>query len=266
MSTKLWWYVARASGLTAWALLAASVLWGLLLSTRTLGSKPKPAWLSDLHRFLGALAVVFTLVHMLALVADSYAHFGLAELLIPLASKWHPGPVAWGITALYGLVAVEATSVLKRHLSNRLWRAVHLSSLPLYLVATLHLLTAGTDTGHPWVRLAVLGVTLLTLFLVLVRILAPRRAPRTRSRSRTTAVAARTNSVPQGGNDHEEGNSDHRRRGGLARDRLGRPGDGLLRGPHRPQRGEGNDPVCEERTGDRPEGEPVGDPVTAGHS
>ena len=40
MNQHLWWYVARSGGIVAWALVAASVLWGLALSTKALG---KPA-------------------------------------------------------------------------------------------------------------------------------------------------------------------------------------------------------------------------------
>jgi hypothetical protein len=40
MDSKLWWYAARANGLVAWGLLAASVLWGLTLSTKVLGKRP----------------------------------------------------------------------------------------------------------------------------------------------------------------------------------------------------------------------------------
>ena len=36
MNEQLWWYVARSGGIVAWALLAASVLWGLALSTKVL--------------------------------------------------------------------------------------------------------------------------------------------------------------------------------------------------------------------------------------
>ena len=36
MSGQFPWYVARSAGLVAWALLAASVLWGLALSTKIL--------------------------------------------------------------------------------------------------------------------------------------------------------------------------------------------------------------------------------------
>ena len=60
MSTdELLWYTARASGLVAWALLSAGVLWGLALSTKVLGPRPRPSWMLDLHRFLGGAAVAF---------------------------------------------------------------------------------------------------------------------------------------------------------------------------------------------------------------
>ncbi|MSW45983.1 MAG: ferredoxin-NADPH reductase, partial [Actinobacteria bacterium] len=52
-STKVWWYVSRSAGIVGWALCAASVLWGMALSTRALGRKPSAPWLLDLHRFIG---------------------------------------------------------------------------------------------------------------------------------------------------------------------------------------------------------------------
>ena len=56
MTSQLWWYVARAGGIVAWALLTASVLWGLILSTKLRPPRVRPAWTLDLHRFLGGLA------------------------------------------------------------------------------------------------------------------------------------------------------------------------------------------------------------------
>ncbi len=132
MTNQIWWYTARAGGIVAWALLAMSVLWGLALSTKVLNGKPRPNWILDLHRFLGALALVFTGVHVVAIVADSYVHFGLTEVLVPLTGTWHPVAVAWGIIGAYFLVAVEVTSLLRRRLSKRLWRATHFLSFPLF--------------------------------------------------------------------------------------------------------------------------------------
>src|SRR6202040_3635086 len=93
----------------------------------------KGSWLLDLHRYLGALALVFTGVHVVAILADSYVHFGLASVLIPFAPQGHPVAVAWGVASMYLLVAVELTSLLRRHLSNRLWRRTHLLSFPLFV-------------------------------------------------------------------------------------------------------------------------------------
>src|SRR6478735_11893828 len=99
MTDQVWWYTARAGGIVAWALMALGVLWGLALSTKVLNGKPRPNWILDLHRFLGALALVFTGVHVVAIVADSYVHFGLTEVLVPFTGTWHPVAVAWASSA-----------------------------------------------------------------------------------------------------------------------------------------------------------------------
>ena len=178
MNEQVWWYTARATGLVGWALCTLAVVWGLALSTRLLGKRPAPAWLLDLHRFLGALATIFVVLHVAALVADSYVDFGLADVLVPLASSWKPGAVAWGIAAFYLLVAVELTSLARRRLPVRLWRLTHMASLPLWAVSTVHLLTAGTDAGNPAVQSAALLATGAVLFLTIVRVISPRSAAR----------------------------------------------------------------------------------------
>jgi predicted ferric reductase len=149
MSGTLPWYAARASGLVAWALLAGAVVWGLLLSSKLMRRRVKSSWLLDLHRWLAGLALVFTAVHVLAIMGDSYVHFGVASALIPFASHWHPVAVAWGVTSVYLLAAVELTSLLRRHLTHRLWRRVHILSFPLFVSSTIHGLSAGTDGRTP---------------------------------------------------------------------------------------------------------------------
>lgn len=172
MNSQVWWFVARSSGIVAWALLTLSVCWGLLLSTRLLARRVSPAWLLDLHRHLGGMAVVFTGIHLVGLVADSYVTFGWAELFVPMASSWKPGAVAFGIVAFYLLLAIEITSLAIRRLPRSLWRWVHRSSFVLFGVATYHGVVAGTDAGNAWYRLAtwvsVGVVTTLTLVLVAV--------------------------------------------------------------------------------------------------
>ncbi len=169
MATELWWYVARSGGILAWGMLSAGVIWGLLLSTKALGRRPKPVWLLDLHRFLGACAVVFSVIHVIAILLDSYVHFGISEVLVPFATSWHPVAVAWGIVSLYLLAAVEITSLLRRRMSKRTWHLVHLSSFGLFLTATFHGLSAGTDAAGPVLRGAMVGVTVLVMGLLVLR-------------------------------------------------------------------------------------------------
>jgi DMSO/TMAO reductase YedYZ heme-binding membrane subunit len=139
------WYVARASGIVAWALILLTIVWGLLLATKVLGRKPGPAWLLSLHRYLGALAVAFVGVHVGAILLDSYTSFGVTDVLVPFTGSWHPLAVAWGIVGMYLLAAIEITSLLRHKLSNRAWHAVHLLSYFLFATTTVHMLTAGTD-------------------------------------------------------------------------------------------------------------------------
>jgi predicted ferric reductase len=167
---KLTWYAARASGLVAWALVTASILWGLALSTRLIRRRGAPAWLLDLHKFLGTLSMVFVGVHIFALWADSYVHFGPSELFVPMASEWRPGAVAWGIAATYLLVAIELTSWAIRKVPRRLWRAVHLASFPLFGAATVHAFTAGADRMNVAVQWAALTGAFLILFFGAFRI------------------------------------------------------------------------------------------------
>ncbi|HYN32456.1 MAG TPA: ferric reductase-like transmembrane domain-containing protein, partial [Ilumatobacteraceae bacterium] len=177
MSSQVWWFVARSSGIIAWALLTLSVVWGLLLSTkvsatRIAARRLRPAWILDLHRHLGGLAVIFTAIHLIGIAADSYVTFGWADIFLPMASEWKPGAVAFGVVSMYLLLAIEATSLAIRALPRTAWRWVHRTSFVLYATATYHGILAGTDAGNQWFRIAswisIVVVVSLTVRLLVV--------------------------------------------------------------------------------------------------
>ena len=172
---RVWWYTARASGLVAWAIVTASIVWGLALSTRLVRRKGATAWLLDVHTFLGTLSLVFVGVHILALWADSDVYFGGRELFVPMASQWRPGAVAWGIVATYLLVAIELTSWVMHRLPRRAWHVVHMSSFVLFVTATLHGFTAGADRSNVVVDWLAVSGGVVVACLVLFQLLAPRR-------------------------------------------------------------------------------------------
>jgi predicted ferric reductase len=181
------WYTARAGGLVAWGMLVASMVWGLLMSTKLARRMARPNWMLDLHRFLGGAAVVFTGVHVASIMLDSYVHFGWTDVLVPFVSSWHPVAVAWGIVGMYCLVAVEVTSLLRRKLPARLWRATHYLSFPLFATATVHAMSAGTDRTNLLVLTSVLVLTVAVLLLTLLRVSQPPEEKPVRIPQRVTA-------------------------------------------------------------------------------
>ncbi len=178
MTQQLWWYSVRASGVVAWVLVTAAVVWGLLLSSRST-TRPRPAWVLDLHRFLGGLTFVFLAVHIFGLMFDKWVGFGPRELFVPMESEYRPGALAWGIIAMYLLIAVELTSLAMKRLTRRIWHAIHLLSLVVFAMTTVHVLTAGTDArrapvqAFAWASCVV--VVGLTVFRIVRRAAAARR-------------------------------------------------------------------------------------------
>jgi DMSO/TMAO reductase YedYZ heme-binding membrane subunit len=183
--SQTWWYVARSGGIVAWALASLAVIVGLQLSTR-LVRRAQPAWLLDVHRFLGGLAVAFLGVHLLGLALDDFIGFGVRDLVVPFASSYKPAAVALGVIGMYLLLAVEVTSLAMRRLPRRTWYAIHLSSYVVFAVATVHGLTAGTDRHNAVFQWACLLTAGLVLMMTLVRIWSPRRAARAEARSAAT--------------------------------------------------------------------------------
>ncbi len=191
MNSQFWWYLARSSGIVAWALLTASMVWGLLFSTRLLKGHPTPRWLLDLHRHLGGLALSFTALHLVTLVADSYVEFGPADLLVPFVSNWRPLPVALGVVSFYLLVTVEVTSLAMKRLPRRIWLRIHFAGYLLFWLATVHGITAGTDATHPAYRAANTLAAAMVVFLTMYRLLAERTSRR-RTHPRMAQPAGRS--------------------------------------------------------------------------
>lgn len=187
---KITWYVARSGGIVAWCLLALSLTLGLLLAGRMLGRKVSPAWILSVHRFLGGVSVLFTAVHVVAIMLDDFVDFGFVEVLVPWASTWKASPVAWGIIAMYLSIAIEATSFAMKRLPRKLWRAVHWSSAPLFGLATLHGYQSGTDAGRAFIIAIVVAMLVLGL-LTVARVMLARRRTEPKSDPRQMVAEAK---------------------------------------------------------------------------
>jgi sulfoxide reductase heme-binding subunit YedZ len=149
-STVLTWYVARAAGILAFVLLTAGVVVGLALAGRARLQRWPRFAVEDVHRFLGLLAGSFVVLHGLALLVDGYLPFSLSQLLVPGTAPYRPLPTALGIVGAELLAALAITNRFRKRLSYRFWRRAHTLNFAVWLLALLHGITAGTDTGTAW--------------------------------------------------------------------------------------------------------------------
>lgn len=170
------WYVARAGGMTAFLLLTASVVLGLLLSGRAGLGWPRFA-LQDVHRFAGMLAGTFIAVHGLGLWLDDYFDFSLTSLVVPGTSPYRPLAVAAGVVAAELLVALALTNRYRTALSYSFWRRAHYLNFAVWLLALVHGVTAGTDSDTVWALVVYATAVAAVTGLMAWRVLQVRRAP-----------------------------------------------------------------------------------------
>jgi predicted ferric reductase len=194
MNEQFWWFLSRSSGIVAWALLAATTLWGIFLSTRMLKPYDRPAWLRDLHTWLGTLTLLVTGIHIAAIMADSYVQFSVKDILVPMASEWKPLALAWGIVSMYILIAVQVSSWAMKKIPRKLWRAIHFSSYGLFATTSIHSLSAGTDRSTLLYQGFAIALITLMLGAITIRIIYAGE-PKTRDViSRVSAPRASTES------------------------------------------------------------------------
>lgn len=164
------WLVIRGSGLLAFALLAAAMVWGLVLSLKVRPRAVKS--LTMVHEALSVGALLATAVHMVALWQHDFVEFTVDELLVPGVSDWRPTAVAWGVMAFYGLVIVTVSFYLRAHIGQRQWRLLHFGSFGVFVGALVHGVMAGTDTAHPAVLVLYGFSVVAVLSLVAMRLAA----------------------------------------------------------------------------------------------
>lgn len=174
------WLLARASGMTAYLLLTASVLAGLVLKARPFRSL-KPAQVTDIHRFLALLGLGTLALHGVTIVLDKAVQIPLVALVVPGASPYRPVAVGVGVLAAELMLLVYASFSQRKRIGAKTWRRLHYASFAVFVAATAHGLFAGSDTQRPWALavylLAVGSVAAATFF----RALAPKPAPPARA-------------------------------------------------------------------------------------
>jgi sulfoxide reductase heme-binding subunit YedZ len=166
------WFVSRGSGL---ALLVSFTAVQVLGVAARLGSAPKrwPRFVTgELHRTLALFTVAFLFLHVITAIADPYVTIGWAATVLPFTSGYRTLAVGLGTLAVDLGGAVLITSLLRRRLGYRIWRAVHWLAFLAWPVAFWHSLTAGTDQRIWWVALIMWACAIAMGAAVIARLLA----------------------------------------------------------------------------------------------
>lgn len=167
-ATHQFWYVARATGFTAYVLLFLDVWLGLLLWGKDLDSRVARWRIFGLHQFSALLGTGFVFAHVVALRLDPFIGYTTLELLVPFSSPYRPLPTALGVVGAYLFLLIVGSFYVRRLIGHRVWRGLHYSSFAVWLLVLAHGIFAGTDTQESWARM-IYGTTGLAMAYLMLR-------------------------------------------------------------------------------------------------
>jgi sulfoxide reductase heme-binding subunit YedZ len=179
MNTQILWYASRATGAVSLVLFTAVMVLGILTAGRK-GSNFLPrAAVLRLHRTLSITSMAFLAIHIVTAIADGYVSLDYWDAILPFGASWDPFWVGLGSVAVDLMLAIGITSALRRHLSARVWKVVHLSSYAMWPIAMLHGFgISGGDGTSLWMIILDIACAVSVLVSITVR-LRPDRHPDT---------------------------------------------------------------------------------------
>jgi methionine sulfoxide reductase heme-binding subunit len=167
-----YWYLTRSTGAVAMVLLTLTVASGVL-DVRRYATARWPRFVIDgLHRNIALLTIVFLALHIITSVLDSFAPIALLDAVIPFVGSYRPFWLGLGAVSFDLLVAVTITSLMRRRVGHRAWRAVHWLSYASWPVALLHGFGTGSDVKDAWLMALSLACLAVVAVAVVVRVAA----------------------------------------------------------------------------------------------
>lgn len=141
-------------GLGAVGAAAVNLLLGMLMALRY---SPVRHWphrhinVFALHQWTAYLAIALTLTHPLVLLFVTSPHFRLYDIVWPVASPLQPTVNLLGAIALYLLVLVFVSSLLRTRIGRPLWRNLHYLVFPAAVLLFIHSILTDPNLrdGHP---------------------------------------------------------------------------------------------------------------------
>jgi sulfoxide reductase heme-binding subunit YedZ len=146
------WYLMRGTGMVALVLLTLTLVAGIAGVRRWSTESWPRSVVTFLHRNVALLAVVFLAIHITTAVIDADVSVGWLAAVVPFASHWKSLWVALGAISVDIMLALVVTSLVRTHLSHRVWRSIHWLAYASWPLAVLHGFESGTDSTTGWAR------------------------------------------------------------------------------------------------------------------
>jgi len=156
-----------------------NLLLGMLMSLRY---SPVRAWpnrhinLFALHQWTAYAAIFLIITHPLVLLFLRQPHFRVIDVAWPIHSYLQPKLNFTGAVALYLLVFVLISSLLRTKIGRPVWRSLHFLVFPAAILLFVHsiLTDPGLKDGHPDLldggKVFVEAASLVSLIATLIRI------------------------------------------------------------------------------------------------
>jgi methionine sulfoxide reductase heme-binding subunit len=176
--SKVSWYFVRAAGLSAYALLAASTVWGLFLTSRIIADWSPGPMSMLFHASTSWLAVVLSIAHAALLLLDTYYTYTITDLIMPFVGPYRPFAVGIGVVAAWLTLAITISFSLRKMIGQRVWRWLHYASYVVFALVTAHGVLAGTDSENVGTRITYIGMAVIVLALLLRRATSGRHVPK----------------------------------------------------------------------------------------
>jgi predicted ferric reductase len=169
-SANWYWYFGRATGLIALVLLTATIVLGVLGPLRVSSTVWPRFAIRAVHRDVALLSLVVIAIHVVTVVLDGFVPIPLSAAVLPVGSSYRPFWTALGAVSFDVLLAIVATSLLRRRLGDRIWRLVHWLTYVSWPIAVAHGLGAGSDSTAGWALAITFGCCAVVALAALARL------------------------------------------------------------------------------------------------
>ena len=161
MSEDVMLELSNYAGLTAAVVLTINFFFGMLLAT---AYRSNPYWrklppgirrldVNDIHNYTAYIAWSLIALHVLFLLLDKASRFTFIDTVFPINAPAQGLEVAFGTLSLYALTTVIITTqkAIKRKMSFRTWKNIHLVSYGTAVLFVLHgiLMDPHLKNGQP---------------------------------------------------------------------------------------------------------------------